>query len=181
MKSENMRKHLRETFLELLEECPVDKITTKMILDEAGISRSTFYRLYEDKYSLMQDVRNTMLKDAIQVETSKSYEEFARTMLQFVKDHRKYYLNVFSVMTLTSTNAGFRGITLSLFEAFRDRVVAHRGSALSTYENYLLELWCAGSTWMLLQWALDGCRIDLELVANYSHQAAPDFVKAAFK
>ncbi|MDO4534111.1 MAG: hypothetical protein Q4C36_10390 [Coriobacteriia bacterium] len=129
----------------------------------------------------MQDVRNTMLKGAIQVETSKSYKEFARTMLQFVKDHRKYYLNVFSVMTLTSTNAGFRGITLSLFEAFRDRVVAHRGTALSTYENYQLELWCAGSTWMLLQWALDGCRIDLDLVADYSHQNAPDFVKAAFE
>ena len=27
----------------------------------------------------------------------------------------------------------------------------------------------------------DGCRIDVNLVAMYSYQAAPDFVKAAFK
>ena len=46
---------IRKTFLLLLEQTPLDKITVKMIVDACGISRNTFYYHYEDIPALLQD------------------------------------------------------------------------------------------------------------------------------
>ena len=40
------------TFLELVEEKPLDKITIQDIADQCGINRNTFYYHFDDIYSL---------------------------------------------------------------------------------------------------------------------------------
>lgn len=52
---------IRKTFLLLLEQTPLDKITVKMIVDACGISRNTFYYHYEDIPALLQDTLETEL------------------------------------------------------------------------------------------------------------------------
>ena len=45
--------HIVESFNELLREYPFEKITAKMIIDRAGISKSTFYRFFLDKHDVL--------------------------------------------------------------------------------------------------------------------------------
>ena len=45
--------HIVETFNDLLREYPFEKITAKMIIDRAGVSKSTFYRFFLDKHDVL--------------------------------------------------------------------------------------------------------------------------------
>lgn len=49
------RNAIRQTFWKLLEQMPLEKITVKMIVDQCGISRNTFYYHYEDIRALLRD------------------------------------------------------------------------------------------------------------------------------
>lgn len=43
-----------DAFESLTEEMPFDKVPVAKICDQAGISRATFYRVFEDKYDIMK-------------------------------------------------------------------------------------------------------------------------------
>lgn len=46
------RRNIEQTFLRLLQDEPFDKITVRMVCEEALVNKGTFYRHYEDKYDL---------------------------------------------------------------------------------------------------------------------------------
>ena len=48
-----VREILAEAFRELAGSKPVDKITVPNIIENCGYSKTTFYRLFKDKYDLM--------------------------------------------------------------------------------------------------------------------------------
>ena len=45
---------LAESFKELVQKRPIDKITIKEITDKAGVIRPTFYNHFQDKYELLE-------------------------------------------------------------------------------------------------------------------------------
>lgn len=53
MSKESTRKFLIITFKKMLSRAPLDTFTVDDILQETGLSRTTFYRLFKDKYDLM--------------------------------------------------------------------------------------------------------------------------------
>ena len=55
---ENIESH----FIELLNRYPFQEITVKMLIAECKINRSTFYRNFEDKYQLLEDITEKLLR-----------------------------------------------------------------------------------------------------------------------
>ena len=53
MKRKTAKEILAESFREIAEKKPVDKITVPDITENCGYSKTTFYRLFKDKYDLM--------------------------------------------------------------------------------------------------------------------------------
>ncbi len=52
-------KAIIESFIKLLNEKPLDKITVKDVIDECGVNRSTFYYYFEDIYDLLSHILET--------------------------------------------------------------------------------------------------------------------------
>lgn len=52
---------IRQSFIELLRTQGFDRISVKMILEKDHISRTSFYKYYEDKYDLMNQVQQDLL------------------------------------------------------------------------------------------------------------------------
>lgn len=46
------RRNIEETFIRLLQQMPFDKVTVRLIVEEALVNKGTFYRHYQDKYDL---------------------------------------------------------------------------------------------------------------------------------
>lgn len=56
------RRMIQETFVELLREMPLNKVTVKEICRRGEINRTTFYRHYADPYDLMEKIEEGLLK-----------------------------------------------------------------------------------------------------------------------
>lgn len=57
------RKIIQETFLDLLKDKPVSKITVKEICDKAQINRGTFYKHYQDCYDLLEKIETEGIQE----------------------------------------------------------------------------------------------------------------------
>lgn len=56
-----MERTIINAFVSLSKSCSFDKITVQMILDEAFISRYTFYRYFPDKYAIAEQIQSELL------------------------------------------------------------------------------------------------------------------------
>lgn len=52
---------IREDFISLLNDRPLNKITVKSLCDKAKINRATFYRYYEDIYDLYEKTKDDFI------------------------------------------------------------------------------------------------------------------------
>ena len=56
------KRAIMETFIKLLGEHPLDKITVKDIVEECGVNRNTFYYYFQDIYDLLDQLFQAELK-----------------------------------------------------------------------------------------------------------------------
>ena len=52
---------LKQSFLKLLKEKPVNKITVKEVCELAELNRATFYAHYSDCFALMESIENELI------------------------------------------------------------------------------------------------------------------------
>lgn len=74
LRVQKTKANIRETFLTLLEEKPLDKIHVQEILDNAKINRATFYKYYLDKYDLAKRLAQECM-DTIRDLIEKRFDE----------------------------------------------------------------------------------------------------------
>ena len=69
------KKAIKDTFVELLEEYPLNEITVKSLVKACGINRNSFYYHYHDISSLIDEI----IKDII---TKSNIEDAAENLLK---------------------------------------------------------------------------------------------------
>ena len=97
-KGEMTKALLGQKFKELVVKRSFDKITIKMITDEAGVIRPTFYNYFRDKYEVME----WLLWEDVFKEVSKLMEqergmESLKLLFRKFEEDKTYYEKVFEV------------------------------------------------------------------------------------
>ena len=89
MKAGNKKQLIADTYLKLLEKNPNDKITVKMLIDECGLSRQTFYYHFKDIIDLVEyalhGILDNICEECIRTGNAK---EAIRVFLQAICDNR---------------------------------------------------------------------------------------------
>ena len=95
---ENIESH----FIELLNRYPFQEITVKMLITECKINRSTFYRNYEDKYQLLEEITEKLLRkykktiypDIMKIKSDKveDFEKFLLPMVNYFYENESVLL-----------------------------------------------------------------------------------------
>lgn len=91
------QKFIMSTFMQLLENESLDKITVRDIVEECEINRNTFYYHYSDIYDLLDDVFRVEAEKFLEqdVDDNTTFgEEYARAA-QFVLKYRKAILHIY--------------------------------------------------------------------------------------
>lgn len=79
-----------KTFLELVDEKSLDKITIQDIADQCGINRNTFYYHFADIYSLIETIFKDHLATIEQMfEDGASWSECSEVALKFLVENRR--------------------------------------------------------------------------------------------
>ena len=77
-----------ESFVRLLNQWPLDKITVKDIVSDCGISRNTFYYHYQDIYDLLQATLSTVMEKALS-ENITTWRESLMNVTRFAMENRR--------------------------------------------------------------------------------------------
>ncbi|WP_058309168.1 TetR/AcrR family transcriptional regulator [Gracilibacillus massiliensis] len=106
------RKFLEEALIDLIEVKGFEAITVGNLAEKAEINRVTFYQHYHDKYELLEQTIETMLRDFIEAVAPNKREELVTDkdetnnvylqLFQFVYEHQSFF----------KTMLGENGVTL---------------------------------------------------------------------
>jgi AcrR family transcriptional regulator len=98
------KEYIIQAFIKLLESKAFEEISVKEIVKKAGISRSTFYIHFQDKYKLMDFIRETITSKFLAFYENEPTEEITTSTLrkvttleicQHIYEYRYFYQHEF--------------------------------------------------------------------------------------
>ena len=94
------KKAIKETFIELLDERPLNKITVKDIVEACGINRNSFYYHYEGLPALLDEIIAGNLRQVMESHpTVSSLEEGFDAVVESVRNRRRAVLHIYNSMS----------------------------------------------------------------------------------
>ena len=100
------KKMIRETFLDLLKEKPLSKITVKEICEKAQINRGTFYKHYYDTYDLMEQLEDEAIDNFEQLLCSDLTDK-SMDLLVIILNTLQNYRELFRTLNGTTGKTAF--------------------------------------------------------------------------
>ena len=93
------KKAIRESFIKLLNERPLNKITVKDIVEDCGVNRNSFYYHYQDLPALLEDIVSDEVKRIVEeYQEIGSIEDCFRATISFALKNRRAVLHIYKSM-----------------------------------------------------------------------------------
>ncbi|MDD7542879.1 MAG: TetR/AcrR family transcriptional regulator [Peptoniphilaceae bacterium] len=90
------KKAIRDSFIQLLNEKPLSRITVRDIVEDCNVNRNTFYYYYQDIPQLLESVIDEEAERIIREHPSmESIEECLTTAIEFIQQNRRAVLHIF--------------------------------------------------------------------------------------
>jgi len=174
MKRKTTKEILAESFREIAENRPVDKITIQEIADNCGYSNATFYRHYKDKYDLIAwDYvhRTSEIMDKIGGDY-KWKDTLTEWVAYFLKD-KEYMQNL---LRNTSGHDSFvRYFSEANIEHLTRCILKLTGrEELDPDLTFLVMTYCYGTAQIICYWLCDEITIENDRLAELFEKALPD-------
>jgi len=91
------KKAIKETFLALLDERPLNRITVKDIVEQCGINRNSFYYHFEDLPALIEEIIAERVQELIEsYPTIDSLEDCFDAAISFVQKNKRAVLHLYN-------------------------------------------------------------------------------------
>ncbi|MDE7245555.1 MAG: TetR/AcrR family transcriptional regulator C-terminal domain-containing protein [Oscillospiraceae bacterium] len=148
----------------LLAKRPLDAITIQDIVDDAGVSRKTFYYHFQDVYALLEwilvDEGKRILEGNI---TADTWQQGLRNVLAYFQNNRAMILNIHR--SLQYNNDFFKVHVTELVQPLLEQIFeAQPRQELVPAEDkaFILRLYSFGLVALVLHWIGDGMKPDAE-------------------
>ena len=94
------RRAIKETFLKLLNQRPLNQITVKDIVEDCGINRNSFYYHFQDLPALLEEIIARRVQELIKDHpTVDSVEDCFDAALEFVQKNRRAVLHIYGSLS----------------------------------------------------------------------------------
>lgn len=118
------KKAIRDSFIKLLNQKPLNQITVRDIVNDCGVNRNTFYYHYQDLPQLIESIVNEdadrIIREFPEID---SIEKCLDSMIDFSLKNRKAVLHIFN------------SVNRDIYEQYQWRICEH---AVVTYLNTIL-------------------------------------------
>lgn len=153
-KKEDVHEALLESFKKLILNYDFDKITIKMITDEAGFIRPTFYNHFADKYEVLEQIcYEDIFKGSEMLINNKMPYEAIHYMFSRIENNKKFY---FKAIKVTGQNSFEEIISGNLNKMFKE-LFNQYGNSKNGYEEQfslddIAEYYSRGLTFIIKGW-----------------------------
>lgn len=162
-------------FNRLIIEHDFHKISVEMIMAEASVSRSTFYRYFKDKYEVMNANFKNVLDYYVAPERSRNYRDLCFHLFEYGLKH----LNIFR-RALEST--GFNSFSNFIYEYSYKTALAitksnRDGAGFTPAEELQVDVFCNGICAVYKKLVCRKYKIDASAAADALYEMMPDSLK----
>lgn len=146
----------------LIARMDMEKITTEKIVEEAKISRATFYRYFKDKY----DVLNRNYKELLDgcLRQCGGYRELFTLLYRHAREEWSDFHRAFSTTGVNSFENYISRYSRSVVEQITSE--NRDGQGLTSKEQLQLDVFCRGISDMYKKWTLGQYALDADAAAD---------------
>ena len=176
MKNEETLLLFAKAIKSLIKTQPLDKITVTDIVFQAGKTRQTFYRHFQDKYDLVNwYFEKLVLKSFEEMRQGGSLQEALNLKFAFIEQEHAFFKEAFKS---NDYNNLIHYDFCCIYDFYKKFIYKKTGKDLSKDIDFLLNMYCRGSVDMTVDWVLNDMPIKKGEIVQYLMDAIPDKLEA---
>ena len=170
-KTRYTRQVIREAFIELLRNQPIEKVTVTRICEMADISRGTFYLHYQDPYHVLE-----CMEDEYLVSLELAFAEKMTGMQGNYSEDSSFWLEILrelsdarelALLFFTNPHSTFLTKCLAINRRYADELCRLEFPEMSAREREYNHIFYEhGSASVIVRWVKDGFLEPPEMIAN---------------
>ena len=157
------KQHIKETFLKLLNDMPLSEISVKMIVENCGINRKSFYYHYQDIPALLEEViaENTgeLIEECLSFD---SIEKCLYKITDNLLEHKKTVLHIYRSVSRDTYERELSKICDYIIRRGMDKILCGR-KIDETEKEIVIALYSSECFGILIQWLLKGMDENIKL------------------
>ena len=165
----NTKEIILDATIKLMKNNNINKLTVQKILDEANISRSTFYKFFSDKYDVINYYFKYYVDSMLNENCNQDLEN--KCAYQFLYDNKDYFLNAFKIEGQNSFKSFFYDY---YYKSCAEVYLANMSKeTLSDDDKIALECYCSGALHITEQWLMNGAKESPKHMAELTQKLIP--------
>ena len=178
MQKENARERIVQACLELLKTTSLEALRTQDLMEKAKVSRSTFYRLFPDKFAVVNWVYWYETEKVIREFPKLSdWKEWTVVLHGYIRKHKRFFRNIASYR-------GQNSFGEFLCRYFTDNTISYRANRdqpVTEDERYGIWAFSLVASEATINWILDDCRTDDETIIRRQELCIPEFIRHLYR
>lgn len=175
---EQIHQCLFDALIELMQTTPIDYISVQDLVEKAHVSRSAFYRRYQDKYDLLnQSYERILEKTLFTVNQGISWKEAVTKIYKVIQENHVFFKNAFESEDDNSLKHYIFDRTMKL----ESEILQKAGvDPFSDKVQYRLRAYVAGGLELTVAWVKSGAVFPLDELVDIFVENVPGCFKEYF-
>jgi len=179
MATGSKRSAIIHALIDMMETMSFDEIRVEDIIKRSGVSKTTFYRLFRDKY----DVMNSAYLDASSAlvhkdPDMKNVRSWTIEDCNVISKHPRFYQKILSYRGQNSFRDTIR-------EYYHQNIRRHiemkvGGKPLTEQEEYAINVYSETAAYTMVWWISNGCQLSADQLEDYSEDCIPQCLRRYF-
>ena len=173
------REAIKNAFIEMIEKMPIEQIRTEMLLQKAEVSKATFYRLFRDKYDVMNSVYMDISYSKVQEDPAlHNWKEWTIYDLENVMAHKTFFRHIISYQGQNS----LREVTSQFYRENIMRQIEKElpREKITTRLLYLVDAFVEVNVFTLIWYIKNDCQTEIREVVDYVEACMPAELRPYF-
>ncbi|MCR5272093.1 MAG: TetR/AcrR family transcriptional regulator [Lachnospiraceae bacterium] len=178
MKRKTTKEILAESFRELAETRPIDKITVKDITSNCEYSTATFYRQFKDKYDLIawsygRDVEKNLERLTFD---EAGWKQVLLDAAKYYYEHKEYLKNLllhtegYDSFVNNMTEINYVGLTRKIYNSYPQTKKDKR-------IDMMIRIYVIGTVGITCEWILGGYTAEPDVLSEVYEKAMPEMLR----
>lgn len=155
---------IRDTFINMLNETPLNKITVTSIAIKCDINRNTFYYYYQDIYDIVTELfENEIQKVIYEYNDTLSWEDAFLLATTFALENRKAIYHIYNSLQREVLENYIFKVAGNVMVRYVEKINRNI-NAVNDDKDFIVFLYQSALTQMLLYWISSGMKEDPEIL-----------------
>ncbi|AND83660.1 TetR family transcriptional regulator [Clostridium tyrobutyricum] len=162
---------IKQSFIKLLKQKSISKISIKEICEDADINRATFYSHYKNQYDLLKQIENETINDINQYlssydSKSKNYIPFdpIEKILEYIKKNSE----LFNLLINSNGDTNFQQEIIKIIGQQNIALINDNINLLKKEEaEYIFYFLASGSIGIIQKWLREGMKKPIKEMAEF--------------